>query len=97
MVPRYGIYAADQVFVGVLRGAGATVIPMIITLLCMCGLRLGWIFTTLRFVHDARMIYISYPLTWIVTGAVLVLYYYKGSWRPEKAGFKNRKYLKRSC
>ncbi|WP_133969267.1 MATE family efflux transporter [Eubacterium limosum] len=96
VVPLYGIYAADQVLVGVLRGAGATVIPMIITLLCMCGLRLGWIFTTLRFVHDARMIYISYPLTWIVTGTVLVLYYYKGGWRPEKAGLKNRKYLKRS-
>ena len=85
VVPLYGIYAADQVFVGVLRGAGATVIPMVITLVCMCGLRLSWIFTTLRFVHDARMIYLSYPLTWIVTGAVLLLYYYKGGWRPERA------------
>lgn len=85
VVPLYGIYAADQVFVGVLRGAGATVIPMVITLVCMCGLRLSWIFTTLHFIHDARMIYLSYPLTWIVTGAVLLLYYYKGGWRPERA------------
>ena len=97
VVPLYGIYAADQVFVGVLRGVGATVVPMVITLLCMCGLRLSWIFVVLQFVHDARVIYLSYPLTWIVTGTVLVIYYCKGGWRPDKKGVKNRKDLKRNC
>lgn len=81
VVPLYGIYAADQVFVGVLRGAGVTIVPMIITFLCMCGLRLVWIFTTLHFIHDAKMIYLSYPITWIVTGIALGIYYYRGGWR----------------
>lgn len=83
LVPLYGIYAADQVFVGVLRGSGVTVVPMAITFVCMCGLRLAWIFTTLHLVHQAIMIYLSYPITWIVTGIALVWYYYRGQWRKQ--------------
>ena len=73
-IPLYFIYAINQVQIGVLRGKGIVVAPMLITLLCMCGLRIVWICTVLRFYKDPRVIFLSYPLTWIVTSLVLSVY-----------------------
>lgn len=85
VVPLYFIYASNQTYIGVLRGAGATFVPMVISLICMCGLRIGWIFVLKQFVLDPLVIYISYPLTWIVTGSILFVYYYFGKWKPQIA------------
>ena len=82
-VPLYFIYASNQTYIGVLRGAGATFIPMIISLICMCGLRIGWILIFGKLIAEPFIIYISYPLTWIVTAAALFFYYHFGQWKTQ--------------
>lgn len=76
-LPLYFIYAINQVQIGVMRGKGIVVAPMVITLLCMCGLRIAWICTVLQYFNDPRVIFISYPLTWIVTNIVFSIYQLK--------------------
>ena len=95
--PSYITYICIEILGGTARGCGDSIIPMLLTCFGICVLRVIWILVIVPLRPDVSTVAFSYPLTWIVTGAVLVLYYYKGSWRPEKAGFKNRKYLKRSC
>lgn len=75
--PLYFIYSINQVQIGVMRGKGIVVAPMLITLLCMCGLRIAWICTALTYYKDPRVIFLSYPLTWIVTSLVLGIYLLK--------------------
>lgn len=75
VVPLYFIYAVNQVLAGVLRGKGKTFVTMLIALVCMCGLRVSWIFIVGQIVQDPMVIYISYPLTWIVTLIALGVYY----------------------
>jgi len=54
---------------GALRGMGASVSPMFISVLGVCGLRIGWIysvFATEQF-HTPQCLYFSYPMSWTIT------------------------------
>lgn len=61
-----------DVFVGALRGIGYSVMPMLVSLLGVCGVRLLWIATVFRMpeYHMVETVYMSYPLSWIVTALI---------------------------
>ena len=54
---------------GALRGMGASLTPMAISVLGVCGIRMGWILTIFQLpqFHTPWWLYISYPISWIVT------------------------------
>lgn len=56
-----------EVFCGVLRGLGYGVMPMIVSLLGACGFRILWIYTVFKKYHTLDMLYISYPISWVLT------------------------------
>ena len=66
----YFICGIMDVSVGALRGMGASVGPMIVALLGACAFRLVWIATYFQAHHTINNHYISYPLSWIITGFV---------------------------
>ena len=41
----------------------------------LCGLRIVWIFTIFQMDRTPENLYISYPISWIVTGSVHILYF----------------------
>ena len=55
--------------VGCLRGLGYSVMPMLVSLVGACGLRLLWIFTFFRMeqFHTPFSLYITYPVSWTIT------------------------------
>ena len=61
--------------VGVLRGLGYSVLPTVVTLIGSCGLRLAWIFLLFQIpaFHTVTVVYLSYPVSWIVTFAAHVV------------------------
>lgn len=65
----YALCGMMDVLVGSLRGIGYSVVPMIVSLIGACGLRLLWIATIFQIpeYHSMRTIYISYPVTWTIT------------------------------
>lgn len=79
----YWIYGISEVFGGFIRGAGKAMPPMIISIFSMCGLRMVWIYTALEVWPSMRIIYLSYPISWIVTCILTTLYYFFGKWRPK--------------
>ncbi len=52
------------VMVGVLRGMGASFVPMAITISFVCGFRVIWIFTVFSAYPTLTVLYASYPITW---------------------------------
>ena len=58
--------------VGGLRGIGYSFAPMVVSLMGACVLRLVWIATVFNIpeYHVVETVYISYPISWIVTAAV---------------------------
>ena len=73
---------------GILRGMGKAVQPMIVSLLGSCVFRIIWVFTVCPlFPGQIMALYISYPISWIVTGGVHFLfcvYFYKKLMRFKK-------------
>jgi len=56
---------------GVLRGMGASMTPMVISVLGVCGVRIGWILSVFQLpqFHTPWWLYISYPISWAFTFA----------------------------
>ena len=71
----YELCGMMDVMVGSIRGLGYAVMPMIVSLVGACGLRLIWIATVFQIpkYHTTKVIYLSYPVTWLVTFLVHVL------------------------
>lgn len=65
----YALCGVMDVLVGALRGIGYAVIPMIVSLIGACGLRLVWIATVFKIpqYHTLTTVYVSYPITWTIT------------------------------
>lgn len=74
----YFLCGIMDVSTGALRGMGASIAPMLISILGVCGMRIGWIYTVFQMpqYHTPEGLYISYPISWILTfGAQLVAFW----------------------
>ncbi|MBQ4267491.1 MAG: MATE family efflux transporter, partial [Clostridia bacterium] len=73
----YLICGFMDVTVGVIRGLGYSVMPTIVSLLGVCGIRILWVTTVFgieRF-HFVETIYYSYPISWTITFLAHLLCY----------------------
>lgn len=71
----YALCGIMDVMVGALRGLGYSIMPMIVSLIGACGLRILWLATVFnmeRF-HKVQTVYASYPITWVITIIVHIL------------------------
>lgn len=66
----YFLCGVMDVLVGVLRGLNCAIIPVIVSLIGACGLRILWIITIFRAFKTPENLYVSYPITWTVTLSV---------------------------
>jgi putative MATE family efflux protein len=71
MIP-YFLCGLMDVTTGLIRGLGRSVLPMLITVIGVVGIRLGWIFGIFRIpkYHTLESLYFSYTISWIATFAV---------------------------
>lgn len=69
----YFLCGMMDVTVGILRGMGYAIMPMLMSLAGACGLRVLWIFTIFRWNRSLFVLYLSYPITWAVTLAAQMI------------------------
>lgn len=62
----YFLCGTQEVMSGVLRGLGASVVSMTVSLIGCCALRVVWIYTYFQSHKTIEVLYFSYPLTWIL-------------------------------
>jgi len=75
LVPTFFTYVFVEIFSGSLRGMGNSLIPMILTSLGVCALRVLWLFTVVPIWPEVKTVIFSYPLTWTVTSLLFIVYY----------------------
>ncbi|MBO7251039.1 MAG: MATE family efflux transporter [Oscillospiraceae bacterium] len=65
----YFLCGLMDVSTGALRGLGSSFVPMLISVLGVCGIRIGWISTIFQMpqFHTPQCLYISYAFSWTVT------------------------------
>ena len=52
---------------GVVRGLGYSIMPMLVSMVGACVFRVIWIFTVFRMYHTLFTLYVSYPISWVLT------------------------------
>lgn len=69
IMPTYFTCGLMEVLVGQLRGIGYSIMPMIVSLTGACVLRIVWILTIFQVpqYHTLEVLFISYPISWVVT------------------------------
>lgn len=78
----YALCGIMDVMVGVLRGMGKSFVPMIVSIVGVCGFRILWIylvfynFTDFKEATDLHLLYVSYPISWIVTFSIHLVTYF---------------------
>lgn len=66
----YFLCGLMEVGCGAVRGMGKAILPMIVSLTGSCLLRIVWIFTVCPFFPgNIYVLYLCYPITWLVTSA----------------------------
>lgn len=65
----YFLCGLMDVSTGALRGLGASFAPMVISILGVCGLRIGWIYSIFQIpeFHTPECLYFSYTVSWTIT------------------------------
>lgn len=72
MLP-YALCGIMDTMPGCLRGIGCSVTPMVISLTGICLFRILWIITVFRVSHTLTTLYLSYPVSWLLTSIVQVI------------------------
>lgn len=80
LVPCYVTYICIEILSGAVRGAGNALLPMIMTCFGVCVLRVVWIFTAVPRYPNLTTVIMSYPITWIITSLLFIIYYISGIW-----------------
>lgn len=75
MVVPYFLCGIMDTTTGSMRGIGSSVIPMIITVVGVCVMRIVWIYTVFALpqYHTFSGLFISYPISWLLTFAALFI------------------------
>jgi len=73
MCPLYFLCGVMEVLVGQLRGLGRSLVPMFISVVGICGFRIFWIYTVFALRHSWSVLFLSYPVSWVLTSAILYI------------------------
>lgn len=76
MVPTFITYIAIEILSGTLRGVGDAWVPLVLTGIGVCAVRVLWIMFVLPKYHTIIGAAFCYPLTWSLTTIAFVIYYY---------------------
>ena len=76
----YFLLALTHGMAAVMRGAGRSIVPMLVMLVCWCVIRIAYIVLIVRVVPDIQAIFWAYPLTWSLSSVALTAYYFRGDW-----------------
>lgn len=77
-VTTYFLFGFMTVVCGALRGMGYSIHSMIGSIAGVCGIRIGWVLTIFNLYPNPKMLYVSFPISWIGTFIIVMgIYMYK--------------------
>lgn len=80
MSPFYIPFCATQIYAGALRGAGASLPPMLITIFSFVIFRQAYLFIGTKFIEGPLFVGLSYPAGWLLSSAMMYIVYRRGAW-----------------
>jgi len=72
----YFICGMMDVMVGIMRGMGYAIMPMLVSLTGACAFRVVWVYTVFEQMRTLKSLYWSYPISWLLTFCVHLLCFF---------------------
>ncbi len=76
----YFLLAFSHCLAGIFRGAGKSMVPMVVMLAFWCVVRISYITIAVKIVPVIRTVFWAYPLTWSLSSIFFLIYYLKADW-----------------
>lgn len=76
----YFLLAFSHSIAAVYRGAGKAVVPMLVTMICWCVIRVAFLEIAIPLTNSIQTVYWVYPLTWFLSSAFFLIYLLKTKW-----------------
>ena len=76
----YFLMAFSHCIAAILRGAGRASVPMVTMLMCWCLIRVTYITIAVRIVNELTTVSWAYPITWVCSSVVILIYFVKVDW-----------------
>jgi len=87
LMPFYFLYAFVEVISGGLRGLEKIVVPTLISLFLVCGLRIVWLTVAVAYNNTMETVMLCFPITWVAAGIAFIIYYIFVLKKMSKQGF----------
>lgn len=78
MIPHF-LLCSYEITGSVMRGMGNSLMPALLTVIGSVGFRLLWLFTVFQHFHTFDMLLNVYPISWILTGTMVISAYFISS------------------
>ena len=76
MMVAYFTCGIMNVYPGLTRGMGYSILPMLCTLVGACLMRIVWLVTVFRWYPTPNVLFICYPVTWALAGLGQVISFF---------------------
>ncbi|MSU06671.1 MATE family efflux transporter [Spirochaetales bacterium NM-380-WT-3C1] len=80
IAPTFITYITVEILSGTIRGAGKALVPTVICLTGICGIRVLWVCIVSPLIGTLSSVIVCYPITWVITSILFLTYYKKGKW-----------------
>ncbi len=75
LLSTYWIFALTEIIGATLRGMGHSLFPMVVSLICMAGVRLLWMLVVLPIWNSFDVIIMAYPVSWLISLITYLVYF----------------------
>ena len=76
----YCLLALSHGMAAIFRGAGKSIVPMLVMMVCWCIIRVSYITVAVHFIPKITVVFWAYPITWTLSSIVFLIYFFKGDW-----------------
>ena len=89
----YFLLAFSHCMAGIFRGAGKSIVPMLVMMICWCVIRVAYITVAVRFFPVITTVFWAYPMTWALSSVVFLIYYrhFDLTGQNRKSGLRGKK------
>ncbi len=76
ILPFIMVNSTSDILSGSMRGVGHSMVPALITIGGVCGVRLIWIYTVFEKFKNFDMLMLIYPVSWVITAIGIIIAYF---------------------
>ena len=84
MIVAFFTYGIMNVYPGLIRGMGYSIMPMLSTLIGVCLLRIVWLATVFNWYPTESVLFACYPVTWALAGIGHIGIFFYARWQIRK-------------